>query len=130
MSTFYYLIRVCKNVSIIEIGSTGISIDYADKYFSRLFLPNLYRLKLYDTEFNVLKEEWFAGMKSLKELILTCNLVENLDDLCRFDLMKKLGKLDLSINCIKKVNKGVFYECKSCVSRTRSSRNSRNSFLD
>lgn len=108
-----FLVNVSENINILELSYLDINMENADEFFSRLILPNLFHLSI---SYNVnrlpyLKEDWFSGMKSIKEFRFYNNDLESLD-FCGFNCFEQLEKLDIAYNEIKMLKEGVFSKLK------------------
>lgn len=101
------LISLSESLNTLVLSSREINFDNANEFFSRLILPNLFHLNLTYTDLRYLKENWFAGMKPLKELVINDNDLDSLD-FCQFECFSQLEKLDLYCNRIVKL-KGDFF---------------------
>ena len=106
-----YISNVSESITYLQLNSLDSNYNNPEVFFSRVFLPNLIYLKMSCGLLPYIKEQWFRGMKLLKELILNGNCLESLD-FCRFNCLSHLEKLDLSDSQIEKLDEGFFMKLK------------------
>ena len=106
------LVNFSESINILELYN--FDENDLDEFLARINLPNLYRIKfgsIYTLCEFVLKEKWFDGIKSVKELAITCTDLSSLD-FCYFGCFAQLEKLDVFDNQINSLNQGVFSQLK------------------